>query len=371
MLHRLDIDPHIEEILWKSLKKPLTTEEAYKLMYTQGKELHALLWTADAVRSYQVGEEITYIRNWNINFTNICTGDCGFCAFRREKDDKDAYFLEIADIVNIAKKAHSEGAVEVCIQGGLHPQVDAYFYADILNSIKEELPDIHIHAFSPMEIFYGAKKSQISVEDTLKMLKESGLDSMPGTAAEILDDDIRSIICPHKLRTNQWIEVIEKAHKLGVPTTSTMMYGHVEKIKHRIEHLKILRDIQKRTGGFTEFVPLTFMHPQAPIYKEGKSNPGTTGSEDLKIYAISRLYFGNIIKNIQVSWVKLGYKFSQICLQSGANDLGGTLGEENISRSAGAQHGVYTPPSQLQTIIRDIGRIPAERDTLYNNIRKV
>jgi FO synthase subunit 2 len=220
-----------------------------------------------------------------------------------------------------------------------------------------------------MEIYYGAKQSKMSLKDTLVMLKEAGLDSMPGTAAEILNDDVRSIICPGKLKTHEWVNVIETAHQKGIPTTCTMMYGHVENLEHRVEHLGILRNIQKKTGGFTEFVPLTFMHQNAPIYQQGISNPGTTGAEDLKLYAVSRLMFGDLLKNIQVSWVKLGFKFAQICLTAGCNDLGGTLGEENISRSAGAQHGVYTPPSHLQRIIRDLGRVPAERDTLYSNIR--
>ena len=369
MYKSMDIEPVIEGILYKAIKGNISSSEALKLMKTTGMEFQALILAADYYRRELVGDQVTYIQNWNINFTNICTGNCGFCAFRKDQIDEGAYFLGIEEIVTRARKAWEDGAVEICIQGGLHPNIDAFFYEKILRSVKEEIPDIHIHAFSPMEIYYGAKKSQISLEETLAMLKEAGLDSMPGTAAEILNDDIRRVICPEKLKTQEWIEVIETAHKIGIPTTCTMMYGHVENEEQRVEHLEILRNIQKKTGGFTEFVPLTFMHQKAPIYQQGISNPGTTGAEDLKLYAVSRLMFGNLLKNIQVSWVKLGFKFAQICLTVGCNDLGGTLGEENISRSAGAQHGVYTPPSHLQKIIRDLGRVPAERDTLYHNIK--
>ncbi|MBM4241988.1 MAG: 7,8-didemethyl-8-hydroxy-5-deazariboflavin synthase subunit CofH [Euryarchaeota archaeon] len=368
MFEKLKINPQIEEILQKAIKTGISKEEAVELMETRGKELKALIIAADMLREDLVGEEVTYIQNWNINFTNICTGNCGFCAFRKDAYDEGAYFLGIDEIIKRTKKAKQDGAVEVCIQGGLHPNIDAYFYEDILRSIKAEISDIHIHAFSPMEIFYGASKSDLSVKETLKMLKDAGLDSMPGTAAEILNDDVRSIICPGKLSTAQWIDVIETAHKIGVPTTCTMMYGHVENVKHRIDHLEILRNIQKRTSRFTEFVPLTFMHLNAPIYQKGISNPGTTGAEDLKVYAVSRLMFRDLIKNIQVSWVKLGLKFAQICLMAGANDLGGTLGEENISRAAGAVHGNYISPSKLERMIRNLGRIPAKRDTLYRHL---
>jgi FO synthase subunit 2 len=369
MLERLDIDPQIEDILEKSMKTRISQQEAFKLIETTGKELQALLITADGLRERLVGDRVTYIRNWNINFTNLCTGDCGFCAFRKTEDEKGAYFLKIEEVVDRARKAWDSGAVEVCIQGGLHPDVDAYFYQELLQKLRAELPDIYIHAFSPMEILYGANKAGISIKDELKMLKEAGLDSIPGNAAEILNDDIRKILCPTKMSTDQWIEVVETAHKTGIPTTCTMMYGHIENSGHRVEHMDILRQIQERTGGFTEFVPLTFMHRLTPIFQKGISNPGSTGIEDLKVYAVARLMFGDLIKNIQVSWVKLGFKFAQVCLTAGANDLGGTLGEENISKSAGAEHGVQTTPSNFQRIIMNLGRIPAERDTLYENIK--
>lgn len=370
MFDRLHIDPQIEEILHKSMQNIISSHEALQLMETTGTDLQALLIAADIQRENQVGDRVTYIQNWNINFTNICTGGCGFCAFRKGPNDEGAYFLTVEEIVNISKKAVKEGAVEVCIQGGLHPDIDTYFYEDIIKSVKNELPELHIHAFSPMEIYYGSKKANLSFKETLKMLKVAGLGSMPGTAAEILNDEVRGIICPDKLNTADWIDIIQTAHQNGVPTTCTMMYGHVDTPKHRVEHLEILRQIQEKTGGFTEFVPLPFMHQKAPLYLEGQSSPGTTGTEDLKVYAISRLILGDILPNIQVSWVKLGFKFAQVCLIAGANDLGGTLGEENISRSAGAQHGVYTPPSMLQKVIKDLGRVPTERDTLYMEFKE-
>ncbi|WJI08864.1 7,8-didemethyl-8-hydroxy-5-deazariboflavin synthase subunit CofH [Methanobacterium sp. CWC-01] len=370
MYKSLEIDPQIEGILEKALHDRISTEESLQLMETTGDNFHALILAADGFRKDIVGDRVTYIQNWNINFTNICTGACGFCAFRKNQGEKGSYFLAIEEIVQRARKAWDDGALEVCIQGGLHPTVDAYFYEDLLLSVKEEIPELHIHAFSPMEIYYGAKQAELSLDETLKMLKKAGLGSMPGTAAEILNDQVRKIICPGKLSTTEWVEVIEKAHHHDIPTTCTMMYGHVETVQQRVEHMEILRQIQERTGGFTEFVPLTFMHQNAPIYQEGLSRPGTTGTEDLKVYAVSRLMFGDLLPNIQVSWVKLGFKFAQVCLTAGANDLGGTLGEENISRSAGAQHGVYTPPSELRRVVKDLGRIPAERDTLYREFQE-
>lgn len=371
MFDKLNIDPQIKKILEKSVDEEISKDEAEKLLDLKGKEFQALILTADMLRGDLVGDQVTYIRNWNINFTDICSGTCGFCAFKKNPGEENAYFLDIDEVVRRTKNAADGGAIEVCIQGGLHPDVDAYFYEDILLNVKKEVPNIHIHAFSPMEIFYGSSKAELEVEETLKMLKKAGLGSMPGTAAEILNDDIRKIICSGKLSTAEWIDVVETAHKTGVPTTCTMMYGHVEDISHRAEHLEILRNIQKKTGGFTEFVPLTFMHKNAPVFKQGISKAGTTGAEDLKLYAVSRLMFRDLIKNIQVSWVKLGFKFAQLCLMAGTNDLGGTLGEENISRSAGANYGVYTPPSELERNILEIGRIPAHRNTLYTEIKEI
>ena len=273
-----DIEPTIEEILDKARNQSISADEALKLLKTTGNEYQALIRSADLRRQELVGDKVTYIQNWNINFTDMCTGTCGFCAFRKDSTDNSAYFLSIDEIVRRAKTAWDDGAVEICIQGGLHPDIDAHFYEKILLSVKEEIPDIHIHAFSPMEVYYGASQSDMSLKDTMKMLKDAGLGSMPGTAAEILNDDVRKVICPGKLTTSEWVEVIETAHQTGIPTTCTMMYGHVESVEHRVEHLEILGNIQKKTGGFTEFVPLTFMHQNAPLYQQGICSPGTTGT---------------------------------------------------------------------------------------------
>ncbi|MGB9844255.1 5-amino-6-(D-ribitylamino)uracil--L-tyrosine 4-hydroxyphenyl transferase CofH [Methanothermobacter tenebrarum] len=371
MFDTLKVSPHTKKILEKALNEPISSEDALYLMKLQGSELHGLFIIADAVRREIVGEEVTFIKNWNINFTNICTGNCGFCAFRKSPNENGSYFMQIPGILKRAKMAAANGAIELCIQGGLHPNVDTYFYEDILRAIKSELPKIHIHAFSPMEIYYGSKSAELSIEETLRILKKAGLDSMPGTAAEILDDNIRRIICPKKLNTREWIEVIETAHKTGIPTTSTIMYGHIDEAEERIKHLEILKSIQERTGGFTEFVPLPFMHKNTRIYQDGLAKAGSTGTEDLKLYAVARLMFRDLIKNIQASWVKLGFKFAQMCLLAGANDLGGTLGEENISRSAGASYGVNAEVEEMRRVIMDIGRTPAMRDTLYRKIQPV
>jgi FO synthase subunit 2 len=371
MFEQLNIDSDTEEILEKSLKTVISSEEGLKLINSTGREFQALLIAADTRREELVGNNVTYVKNWNINFTNVCTGTCGFCAFKCDESSSEAYFLSNEEIVRRAKAAWNNGAKEVCIQGGLHPDVDAYYYQKLLIDIRKELPDIYIHAFSPMEILYGAENSDMALSEELKMLKEAGLDSIPGNAAEILNDDVRKVLCPSKMNTAKWIEVVETAHKTGIPTTCTMMYGHIEKLKDRVDHIDTLRQIQMRTGGFTEFVPLTFMHKNTPIFQRGISSPGSTGIEDLKVYAVARLMFGENLRNIQVSWVKLGFKFAQVCLTAGANDLGGTLGEENISKSAGAQHGVRTNPETFQRVIENMGRVPAERDTLYRNVEPV
>lgn len=371
MYSKLNINEKTEKILEKSIDEAISYEDAVYLMNVKGKDINALIATADLVREQLVGNNVTFIDNWNINFTNICTGTCDFCAFKKNKNDDGSFFLSIDEIVDLAKEVHNNGAKELCIQGGLHENIDAYFYEDIVKSVKAECPDVHLHAFSPMEIYYGSRQAELTVEETLKMLKHAGLGTMPGTAAEILVDDVRKIICNGKLTTSEWENVIKTAHKTGVKTTSTMMYGHVETLEDRVKHMELLRNIQKETHGFTEFVPLTFMHEQAPIYKKGKANPGATGVQDLKVYAIARLMFQDLIPNIQVSWVKLGFKFAQTGLLAGANDMGGTLGEENISKSAGASHGVRTEAGTLKEIITDIGRTPAIRDTLYKDIKEV
>ncbi|MFH1774893.1 MAG: 5-amino-6-(D-ribitylamino)uracil--L-tyrosine 4-hydroxyphenyl transferase CofH [Methanobacteriota archaeon] len=361
----LQIKPEIEEILQQAGGRRITEKEALKLMNSSGEELFAVAITADRLRKSRAGDVVTYVINRNINFTNVCVSDCEFCAFRRDKSDADAYLLTIEQVVEKSREAKKLGATEVCIQGGLHPSLDANYYSDIIKAIKRNV-EIHVHAFSPMEISYAAEKSGMSIRKTLKYLKESGLDSMPGTAAEILDDEIRSTICPKKLKSREWIKIVEEAHRLGIPTTATMLYGHIESTEKKIKHLKILRDIQEKTKGFTEFVPLSFVHFNTPLYRSGKSKGGATGIEDIRVYAASRIFLDNF-RNIQASWVKLGRKLAQVMLKFGANDLGGTLMEENISRTAGSA--VNMPDKkELERMIIEAGRIPRQRDTLYKNI---
>ncbi|MGZ5563267.1 MAG: 5-amino-6-(D-ribitylamino)uracil--L-tyrosine 4-hydroxyphenyl transferase CofH [Halobacteriota archaeon] len=341
--------------------------DALYLLNVRGAELHTVFAAADAVRQIRVGDNVSYIINRNINFTNICIGSCGFCAFRARKDGPEAYFLPVDEIVKRVVEARQTGATEVGIFSGLHPDVDGNTYVEILEAVKKAVPDIHIHAFSPAEVAYGAEKLDISYIDMLKMLKKAGLDSMPGTAAEILVDDVRKKLCPQKIDTKTWTEIIVNAHRLGIPTTCTIMYGHIESYEDVVNHLWLLRTIQDETGGFTEFVPLSFIHYNTPIYRAGIARPGATGREDLLIYAVGRLYLDNI-PNIQVSWVKLGTKFAQIALICGANDLGGTLIDENITRTAGGTFGQSLAPSDFVRIITDLGRTPRVRDTLYRTL---
>jgi FO synthase subunit 2 len=314
---------------------------------------------ADRLRKKAVGDVVTYVINRNINFTNICVGTCRFCAFRKQ----DGFILSIPEILDKIREAISINATEVCIQGGLLPDWDINNYCEILEAIKLDFPDLHIHAFSPMEVFHAAHNSNLSIGETLSQLRTSGLDSMPGTAAEILSDRVREEICPDKLTTHEWIDVVRTAHRTGIPTTSTMMYGHIETLEERIDHMFIIRDMQKKTGGFTEFVPLPFMHLNNSL---GEVDHISREREDLKLHALARVILFPYIRNIQVSWVKLGRKMAQSALNFGANDLGGTLMEENISKSAGASNGEYMAPEEFESLIRGIDRIPQQRDTLYN-----
>lgn len=360
------VDYGVARILDKALEeRELSVKEAIRLFEAKGFELTALVLVADQLRRQTVGDIVTYVVNRNINFTNICSIGCKFCAFSRSPSDPDAYFLSTGEVVRKAEEAWDNGATEVCIQGGIPANLDGYFYRDLLKSIKETVPNVHIHAFSPMEILYGSKHTGLNLEDYLEMLKEAGLDSVPGTAAEILDDGIRNIIGPRKLKAKSWVEVIKAAHRLGIPTTSTLMYGHVDGPEHWARHLALLREIQKETGGFTEFVPLGFIHHQTELFKTGLSRPGPILTEDLKVHAVSRLMLQGCIDNIQASWVKLGPKLAQLCLQAGANDFGGTLMEENISRAAGADSGQYMSSEEFRRLIREIGRTPAQRTTIY------
>lgn len=330
----------------------ISQEDAHYLLHIPSSKLFSL---ADELCRDVNGNIVTYVVNRNINFTNICVGTCKFCAFR----DNNGYILTTDEILSKVEEALDLGATEICIQGGLLGGVGISYYCDLLERIKSSY-DIHIHAFSSMEVYHAAKNSKISIKNALTKLKKAGLGSMPGTAAEILVDDVRRVICPSKLNSNQWIDVIKTAHLLGIPTTATMMYGHIETERDRIEHLFKIRDIQKETGGFTEFIPLSFLSKNTSM-----EWCGTTHLDDLKIHAIARIVFHTHIKNIQVSWVKLGKKIAQLSLFCGVNDLGGTLMEENISKSAGGSFGEQILPKEFEVIISNVGRIPKRRTTLY------
>lgn len=348
----------------------LTFEEALQLATPQGHGLAALVAVADALRQTAVGDAITYVVNRNINFTNVCFVACSFCGFGKGPHAPDAYSLSIEDVVNKARDAWQKGATEVCIQGGLPRDLDGFFYRDILRGIKRAIPEMHVHAFSPMEISYGIEKTRMPLRDYLRMLKDEGLGSIPGTAAEILDDRVRHRLSPNKLPVARWVEIITTAHELGIPTTSTMMYGHVEDPADWVRHLLLLRSIQKRTGGFTEFVPLGFIHENTRLFQFGGARPGARREEHLLVHALARILLHGAIRNIQVSWVKLGFQTSLECLNAGANDFSGTLMEENISKAAGAMFGEYVSPEEFRRMIFSIGRTPAERTTIYK-IRRV
>src|SRR5579862_8250932 len=324
--------------------KDLGFTEGLTLANVKGNDLIALVRVADKLRRRVVGDRITYVVNRNLNFTNVCIVGCAFCGFGRGADAPDAYFHSTDTLVAKSVEAVERGATEVCIQGGLPKDLDGYYYVRLLRAIKARLPDLHVHAYSPMEITYGVEKTRLRLREYLLMLKEAGLNSIPGTAAEILDDEVRRSLSPNKLKVRQWIEIIRTAHSLGIPTTSTMMYGHTELPEHWVRHLLLLRDIQKDTGGFTEFVPLGFIHSNTKLFQSGRARPGRSVHEDLIVHALSRLLLNGYIRNIQVSWVKLGFQDSLACLEAGANDFGGTFMEESISKAAGANVGEYVAP---------------------------
>ena len=343
----------------------LTFEQGLLLANTEAADLDALISFANALRRETVGDAITYVVNRNINFTNVCFVGCSFCGFGKGPGAPDAYSLSVDDVVRKAREAWDTGATEVCIQGGLPRDLDGFFYRDILRAIKQAIPAIHVHAFSPMEISYGVDKTGMPLRDYLQMMKDEGLGSIPGTAAEILDDRVRRELSPNKLPVARWVEIITTAHQLGLPTTSTMMYGHVEDSADWVRHILLLRAIQKRTGGFTEFVPLGFIHENTRLFKHGGARPGARREEHLRVHALARVLLHGAINNIQVSWVKLGFETSLACLNAGANDFSGTLMEENISKAAGATFGEYVSPRDFRRMIRSIGRVPAERTTTY------
>lgn len=363
------IDPQIRTILYHALEgEELSWQDGLQLCQTNDIDFHAVCLVADEMRRRQVGEVVTYVVNRNINFTNVCIKHCTFCAFSREYREEEGYFLPEEEIVRRAQEAVDMGATEVCMQAGLPPKMNGSLYIDLTRAVKKAFPDLHIHAFSPEEVLYGSLRSGVSILEYVRELKNAGLDTLPGTSAEILDQEIRDIIAPGRISTKQWIEVITSAHSLGIPTTSTIMYGHIETQEHWVKHMNLLRDIQKETGGFTEFVPLSLIHQEAPMYQRKLVKgvrEGATGVEVIKMHAIARLMLGPTFRNIQSSWVKEGPKLSQYLLTVGANDLGGTLINESISTSAGAQYGQLVPPKELRRLIRDVGRTPAERSTTY------
>jgi FO synthase len=328
-----------------------------------------LLVASDLLRNELAGNIVTYVVNRNINFTNICFVGCKFCAFSRGPRESDTYFLNPQQVAEKAVQAWELGATEVCIQGGLPRGLPPLYYRDIIRAVKSAVPGMHVHAFSPMEIMFGIELTEMNLRDYLTMLRDNGLGTLPGTAAEILDDEVRHVLSRNKLSTSQWKDVITTAHDCGIRTTSTLMYGHIETPEHWVNQLLLLRGIQNLTGGFTEFVPLGFIHNNTLLFHQGLSRSGPTLAEHLKIHALARFMLAGSINNIQVSWVKLNSKLSQLCLQAGANDYGGTLMEENISREAGATAGQYTSPEEFQSLIRQIGRIPAERNTTYSRIQ--
>lgn len=343
----------------------LTFEQGLQLATAEGDDLIALVAAADHLRSETVGDAITYVVNRNINFTNVCFVGCSFCGFGRGPGAPDAYSLSFEEVVRRAREAWERGATEVCIQGGLPRDLDGFFYRDLLRAIKHAIPGMHVHAFSPMEIDFGVARTGMGLREYLQMMKDEGLGSIPGTAAEILDDRVRQELSPNKLPVARWVEIITTAHELGIPTTSTMMYGHVEDPADWVRHILLLRSIQKRTCGFTEFVPLGFIHENTRLYRHGGARPGAKRDEHLRVHALSRVLLHGAIKNLQVSWVKLGFETSLACLQAGANDFSGTLMEESISKAAGATFGEYVSPEEFRARIRSIGRVPAERSTTY------
>jgi FO synthase len=365
------VDPLVARILDGALSgRELEVADAVVLLGTQGVDLFALMRAADVARHADKGDDVSYVVNRNINFTNVCYVGCSFCGFSRHKDDHDMYDHGMDALVAKARNAVERGATEVCIQGGIHPGKDHTHYREILVTMKREFPQLHIHAFSPEEIDFGHAKSGMDLRDYLRWLVDAGLGTIPGTAAEILDDEVRDVVSPRKLKTARWIEIIEAAHSVGLRSTATLMYGHIETVEHVANHLALLRDIQKRTGGFSEFVPLGFIHERNILFNHMNARPGASMPEDLRMIAVARLFLRPWIENIQMSWVKMGPKLAQVALMAGANDLGGTLMEESISRESGSQHGENLPAEEMRRLIREVGRVPVERSTSYEILNR-
>jgi FO synthase len=362
--------PDLSAILERSLADtPPRVAEIERLFRARGSEVEAIAKVADTLRARRCGDTVTYVVNRNINYTNQCYFRCGFCGFSRGPKSLnlrgDPYILNIHEVVHRSVEAWERGATEVCLQGGIHPDFTGDFYVSVLEGIKERLPQMHVHGFTPLEVWQGAHTLGISVREFLTRLRDAGLGTLPGTAAEILDDRVRAHLCPDKVRTAEWAEVMITAHELGLRATTTMMMGHIDGPRSWANHLEVLRQIQRRTGGFTEFVPLPFVHMASPIFLQGRSRPGPTWDEVVLVHAVGRIALDGLIPNIQASWVKLGLAGGARLLEAGCNDLGGTLMDENISRASGAAHGQLATPEELEAAIRGAGRVPARRNTVY------
>ena len=368
------VDPPLRRALSRALAgEELDFDDGLAVAESRGFALGVVAAVADECRRRDVGDVVTYVVNRNINFTNVCIKHCTFCAFSREFRAEEGYFLPIEEVVRRARQAWDYGATEVCIQAGLPPKMDGSLYVDLCRALKRELPDLHIHAFSPEEVAYGALRSGMSIAAYVAELKAAGLGTIPGTSAEVLVQEVRDRIAPGRITRDQWIEVITSAHAVGIPTTSTIMYGHVETRRNWIEHLALLRDLQRQTKGFTEFVPLSFIHQEAPMHFRHlvpEARAGASGDEALAMHALARLFLGPTFRNVQSSWVKEGPAFAAYLLGAGANDMGGTLINESISTTAGASFGQLQSPKRLRDRIRAMGRVPAERSTTYGIRRR-
>ena len=367
------IRPEVGAVLDRALSGlDITSEEAAVLFGTEGREYNAMVMVADDLRRRTVGDVVTYVVNRNINFTNVCIKRCGFCAFSRDFREEEGYLLPVEEIIRRAREAWEYGATEVCIQAGLPPKMEGDLYIRLCEAINKELPDMHIHGFSPEEVLYGSIRSETTIKSYLTELKAAGVGSLPGTSAEVLDQELRDKISPGRITVDQWTEVIKTAHELGIPTTSTVMFGYLETATQLANHMELIRGIQQETGGITEFVPLSFVHTEAPMFMKGlveDVRPGPSGMDVIKMHAVARIMLNNWIPNIQASWVKEGARMSQLLLTAGVNDLGGTLINESISTAAGAQHGQLMRPFEFRQMIRQAGRIPAERYTTYKTRR--
>jgi 7,8-didemethyl-8-hydroxy-5-deazariboflavin synthase CofH subunit len=350
-------------------RRELTAEDALALYTAVGDDLRAAIKCADLARAEDVGNEVTYVVNRNINFTNICFVGCQFCGFKRQRWESDAYDHSDETILNKVGDAVARGATEVCMQGGINPEMPDFKYRDLLRTIKGAYPEIHVHAFSPMEIMFGARRVRMEYPEYIAMLRETGLGSIPGTAAEILDDSVREVLSHKKVDVATWVDIITTAHALGVPTTSTVMYGHIESPRQVVNHLGLIRDIQKQTHGFTEFVPLRFIHENTVLFRKGLvSEPPPKGTLDFQMYATSRLFLRGQIDNLQTSWVKLGVELAALTLKAGCNDFSGTLMEESITAQAGGDSGEFVAVDVIEEKARAMGRVAVERSTLYKKL---